>query len=209
MNITTIFKVHSHSAFLPPANELCEGYVFTGVCDSVNRGRGVRGCSPGVGWGLCGCSLGGHAWLLMGGVRGCSWGVRMVAQGGHAWLLDGACMVAHGGGMHGCLGGVCGCLGVCVVARGACVVAHGGACMVARGGMRGCSWGGMHRCSGACVVSPGGMRGCSGGGGACVFFFLNEVRSMSGRYASYWNAFLFFIFVCNLRQTQRIGSIPN
>ena len=32
-------------------------------------------------------------------------------------------------------------------------------------------------------------------GGACmvfsVFFGYNEIRSMSGRYASYWNAFLF------------------
>ena len=60
--------------YLPPANVVCEGYVFTPVCDFVNRG-GVRGCS----WG-------GHAWLLLGGVCGCS---------GHAWLLRG------GGGMHG------------------------------------------------------------------------------------------------------------
>ena len=34
--------------YLPPANVVCEGYVFTPVCDSVNRG-GVRGCS----WGVC------------------------------------------------------------------------------------------------------------------------------------------------------------
>ena len=33
---------------------------------------------------------------------------------------------------------------------------------------------------GACVVAPGGgVRG-----------FFDEIRSMSGRYASYWNAFL-------------------
>ena len=81
---------------LPPANEVCEGYVFTGVCHSVHRGR--------------------------------------------------ACVVASGGrGMHGCsLGGMCGC--------------SGGVCMVALGG------------------------GCG---------FFDEIRSMSGRYASYWNAFLF------------------
>ena len=71
--------------YLPPANEVCEGYVFTGVCHSVH-GEG-------------------RAWLL---------------PGGHAWLLWGACMAA-----------------------------------------------------------PGGVHG-----------FSDEIRSMSGRYASYWNAFL-------------------
>ena len=132
--------------YLPPANEVCQGYVFTGVCLST--------------WGAC-----------------------MVALGGHAWLLQGACVVALGGSMHGCsrgrgcprghawlLWGVCGCLG----------------------GMRGCSWG-------ACMVAPGGsMHGCSRGrgvcmvapGGACVGY--DEIRSMSGRYASYWKAFLFY-----------------
>ena len=51
------------------------------------------------------------------------------------------------------------------------MVAPGGAYMVARGG----AW-----------LLPGGMRGCSRGVGVrgC------EIRSMSGRYASYWNAFL-------------------
>ena len=125
---------------LPPANEVCEGYVFTGICDSVNRG--------------------GHVWLLTGGgMHGCSWGGAWLLKGGHAWLLTGgrgACMVAKGGGMHAC----------------------------SQGGMHACSQGGMHACS------RGGMRACSGG--ACMFFFLNEVRSMSGRYASYWNAFLLF-----------------
>ena len=28
----------SMSSFLPPANEVCEGYVFTRVCHSVHRG---------------------------------------------------------------------------------------------------------------------------------------------------------------------------
>ena len=43
------------------------------------------------------------------------------------------------------------------------------------GGMCGC-WGGMHGC--------GGCGGCIG---------YDEIRSMSGRYASYWNAFLYQI----------------
>ena len=99
---------------LPPANVVCEGYVFTPVCDSVNGGHawlllggGVSGCSGG----------GGGAWLLGGGVCGCSWGgicvvapggACMVAPRGRVWLLGG-CMVAPRGdawlllgGMHGC-----------------------------------------------------------------------------------------------------------
>ena len=37
------------TALLPPSNVVCEGYVFTPVCDSVNRGGGgVRGCSGGA-----------------------------------------------------------------------------------------------------------------------------------------------------------------
>ena len=48
-----------------------------------------------------------------------------------------------------------------MVAQGVCVLALGG---------------GVHGCTGgACMVAPGG----------------GEIRSMSGRYASYWNAFLF------------------
>ena len=47
----------------------------------------------------------------------------------------GACVVAPGGGVHGCSGGHAWLLwGVCMVARGACMVAPGGACVVARGG---------------------------------------------------------------------------
>ena len=109
--------------FLPPATKLAQGYIFTGVCDSVHTG------------GVC------------------------VFPGGHAWLPGEVCMVAGGGGMHGCQGGVCGCQGVCMVAggrghvwlqgdmwlRGACMAPggmHGGACLVARGH----AWlpGGMH-----------------------------------------------------------------
>ena len=170
-------------------------------CLSVHRGACVV------------ARMGGHVWLLPGGMCGCS-------QGGHAWLPPrGACMVARGGawlltggGMHGCSWG--GCMVGC---------SQGGL-----GGMHGCSWGGMRGCSrGASVVALGGMRGCSWGacmvapGGACmvalgghawllpgghvwlllgghawllgggVHGFFDEIQSMSGWYASYWNAFLF------------------
>ena len=95
-------------------------------------------------------------------------------------------MVALGGGVCGCsggtcvvaLGGVCGCSGV-----GGIMVAPGGAaCMVALG---------------ACMVALGGMCGCSGGHAWLLRWGMHgirrdtEIRSMSGRYASYWNAFLF------------------
>ena len=80
--------------FLPPANVVCEGYVFTPVCHSVHRG-GLHGCSQrGCAW-----LLGGDAWLLRGGMHGCS-------LGGHVWLLPGGTyMVAPGGHVWFFLGG--------------------------------------------------------------------------------------------------------
>ena len=115
---------------------------------------------------------GGRAWLL----------------GGGAWLLRGACMVDPGGGMCGCSGGVC------------MVDLGGGHVWLIWGGMCGCSGGHAWLLpGGACVVaqgilgfSQGGMHGCSGGGVRGIRRD-TQTRSMSGRYASYWNAFLFFI----------------
>ena len=97
-----------------------------------------------------------------------------VHGGGRVWLLWGGCVVARG---------------ACMVAQGACVVAVGGhvwllrgACVVAAGG----AWllGGacMVALGEACVVAPGGVHGIRRD---------TEIWSMSGRYASYWNAFLF------------------
>ena len=127
--------------FLPPANEVCEGYVFTGVCLSTG--------------GACMVAHRGGCAVALGG---------MVAPGGHTWLLLGGCVWLLGG-MRGCSGG-------------ACVVAPGGACMVAP--------------RGACVVALGGHAWLLWRGGMRSFF--DEIRSMSGRYASYWNAFLLIIF---------------
>ena len=80
--------------------------------------------------------------------------------------------------MHGCSWGVHGCSG------GACMVLFGGACMVLFGGhvwfySGGCAW-----------FYSGGVHGFIWGGvhGFFSFFGYNEIRSMSGRYASYWNA---------------------
>ena len=72
-----------------------------------------------------------------------------------------------------------------VLFGGACVVLFGGACVVLFGG---CVW-----------FYLGGVWFYSGGVcGFFSFFGYNEIRSMSGRYASYWNAFL---FVMNLGWT--------
>ena len=112
-----------------------------------------------------------------GGVHGC-WGACMVSRG-HAWLLGGmhGCggVCGLGGGMCGCPGGMCGCQGACMVAWGACMVAGGMCCCQGDAWLpRGCVW-----LWGACMVA---------GGGACIGH--DEIRSISGRYASYWNAFL-------------------
>ena len=128
-------------------------------------------------------------------MRGCRGGACAVTGEGHARL--------PGRDMRGCWGGACMVAGVCVVAGG--LVDGGGGVVV-----RGHAWllGGMCGCwEGVCMVAgghawlpgegawmvagghgwlPGGMRGCRG---ACVGY--DEMRSMSGRYASYWNAFLF------------------
>ena len=87
----------------------------------------------------------------------------MVALGG------GACVVAPRG-MHSCLGGG-------VVAQGACVAALGGHAWLLQGAC-------VVATRGACVVAPGG-------GGVHGIRRDTEIRSMSGRYASYWNAFLY------------------
>ena len=55
------------------------------------------------------------------------------------------------------------------------MVLFGGAWWFYSGGMHGFIWGGVH--------------------GFFSFFGYNEIRSMSGWYASYWNAFLFFLFL--------------
>ena len=142
--------------------------LSTGGACVVARGGGMHGCSRG--W---------HAWSLRGGA--CVVAPGWVGLHGCCHQGEGACMVAPRGGMHGCSwggvvapeggggnvwllsGGVRGCC------QGACMVAARGACMVAAGG--------------ACMVAPGGgMRGIRRD---------TEIRSMSGRYASYWNAFLF------------------
>ena len=73
--------------------------------------------------------------------------------------------------------------------------------MVAPGGMCGCSGGGVRGCSGgACMAAPRGRAWLLWGG---VRGFFDEIRSMSGRYASYWNAFLFMTDLTNSNSIQK------
>ena len=95
-------------------------------------------------------------------MHGCSG--ACVAAGGHAWLQ----------------GGVRGCQGPCVVAGGCAWLP--GACMAVGEGVCGCRGhvvAGGAWLWGACMVA---IRACVG---------YDEICSMSGRYAFYWNAFLF------------------
>ena len=69
-----------------------QGYIFTGVCDSVHRGEGMRG------QGVC-------------MARGCAWPGGMHGQG--AYMAGGMC----GGGGGACMVVV----GVCVAGEGACM----------------------------------------------------------------------------------------
>ena len=87
-------------------------------------------------------------------------------------LFRGACMVLFGGHAWLLWGGAW-LRGVHGFIRGACMVLFGGVCVV------------LFR--GACVVLfRGGVHGFFS------FCGYNEIRSISGRYASYWNAFLFY-----------------
>ena len=113
---------------------------------------------------------GGHAWFYLGGMRGFIWGASMVLFGGHAWFYSEGCMVLFGG----------------------CAWFFRGHAWFFWGGHAWFFWG-------ACMVFLGGLHGFSGGHawffwggmhGFFSFFGYNEIRSMSGRYASYWNAFL-------------------
>ena len=120
----------------------------------------------------------GYVWL-----RGCVHGC-----GGHAWLQGGVWL------------------------WGSCVVVGEGVCMVAKGHAwlpDGCAWlwgacvvaGGMCGCGGHAWLLGGMVRGCEG---ACIGY--DEIRSMSGRYASYWNAFLLSL---NSLKTFRENSNDN
>ena len=104
-----------------------------------------------------------------GGMHGCTRGGVHGCTGGHVWFYSGC--------VHGFNGGAC------VVLFGGCVVLFGGHAWFYLGGhvwfYSGHAW--FYSAAG------GGMHGFFS------FFGYNEIRSMSGRYASYWNAFFLLL----------------
>ena len=76
-----------HWSFLPPANEVCEGYVFTLVCQSCCSQGGMCGrecvCGRGHAW-QGACKGWGHAW--QGGMCG------QVGMCGRGCVWQGVCM---------------------------------------------------------------------------------------------------------------------
>ena len=125
-------------------------------------------------------------------MHGFSWGACVVLfGGGHAWFY----------------------LGVCGFIWAACVVLFGGACVVLFGGhvwfyLGGLAW---FYLGGHAWFYSGGHAWFFGGDvcGFFSFFRYNEIRSMSGRYASYWNAFLFLkkVSMMNQNMTNEFFSV--
>ena len=117
--------------------------------------------------------------------------VSVCPHGGHAWFY-------LGGHAWFYLAGVC-----MVLFRGRCVVLFGGGVWFY---LQGCAWFYLGGCAwfylgGHVWFSLGGHAWfyLEGMCGFFSFFGYNEIRSMSGRYSSYWNAFLFqynFVYSC-------------
>ena len=79
-------------------------------------------------------------------------------------------------------------------------------CMYMVGGVYGvgCAWQrGMHGRGCAWQEGHAWRGGMSGGGGGGMRGRYYEICSMSGRYASYWNAFLLAIFAADLTRWSR------
>ena len=132
--------------------------------------------------------LGGHAWFYSGGMRGFIWGGMCgFIWGGMCGFIWGAWF--YSGGVHGF-----------IQQRGACMVLFSrGACVVLFS--RGDAW--FYSAGGACMVlfSRGGPHGFFS------FSGYDEIRSMSGRYASYWNAFLFMTYFYRAQPDPLLGNI--
>ena len=78
-------------SFLPPANKVCEGNVFTGVCLSKGGACMAGGAcvAEGHAWqGVCmvgACMPGGHAWQGVCMARGCAWWGHMWQEAFMVW----------------------------------------------------------------------------------------------------------------------------
>ena len=132
--------------FLPPATKLGQGYIFTGVCDSVHKGGGVLSQHA-----LQVVSQ--HALQQGGGIPAC------IAGGIPACLATGGCAIPACLAAGGCLlpGGVCS-WGVC--SWWGCLV-ETPQTATATGGMHPT---GMHSCLHLCVILFTGKRGSASRG---------------------------------------------
>ena len=105
--------------YLPPANKVCEGYVFTGVCLSTPGGACMvlfGGACMVLFGGVCVVLFGGacmvlfwgHAWFYSGAMHGFIWGhAWFYSGGGHAWFYSGGHAWFYLGGVRGFSGGAC------------------------------------------------------------------------------------------------------
>ena len=119
INNTDNLKLQLH--LLSPANEVCEGSVFTGVCLSVGSMCGRGACVVGEGMHGRGGGIHGRGEAYMAGEH--VWrGVCMVGgmhDGGHAWWGWGCGRSICGMGAS-VTGGMCGRGGACVAGETVC-----------------------------------------------------------------------------------------
>ena len=121
-----------------------------------------------------------------------NWDKVIYPQASVILSTGGVCMLAGGRGHAWLRGGMSGCWGCAWLLEGMLVA---GGCVWLLG-VRGCGGGGMHGCWGACMVA---REVCMG---------YDEIRSMGGRYASYWNAFLCEECVQSCLSTYRGEGVP-
>ena len=134
-------------------------------------------------------------WFFLGGACMVFWGYAWFFGEGHVWFFWGCGFWGHAWFFWGCawsFGGMHGFLGGHVWFWGACMFFCGGCAWLL--GVHGCGGCG---CQGVCVVVGGYVwlwgHVCGCGGHAWlqgVYIRNDEIRSMSGQYASYWNAYL-------------------
>ena len=163
-----------------PKRSFGQGNIFTPVCHSVHRG-GVPGPGGGVP-GPGGCTWGRGVYL---GSGGCTWSGGYLVMGGVPGPEGG---VPGPGVVYQVPGGVPG-IGGCTWSRG--VPGLGGMYLVWGGVPGGCTW------SGTPPWTRYPPRAANSG-----------IRSTIGRYASYWNAFLFHAVFGKIWQICMLAPLP-
>ena len=173
----------SFTDLLPPANEVCEGYVFTPVCQSFCSWGGSPGPHPrGRLGGLVGGGLQAHT-------QGAGWGVWLGLAGPHP---------------EGKLGGL--------ARRGSPGPHPGGSWGSGQGGLRPTPMGGLqaHTC-GVSRSTPGGCPGPHTRGWwipACIEADPPAVGYCCGRYASYCKSFV-LIYIYTNNRNRKLATLSS